>query len=285
MISLRQVSKHYSRSSSASSGGPAGVGGQSRVTAVDRISFDVEEGEIVVLLGASGCGKTTTLKMINRLVECSEGEILVAGRNVADQDPVLLRRSIGYVFQGVGLFPHYSVASNIAAVPRLLGWDRARIDARVDELLELVGLTADEYRDRKPSELSGGQQQRVGVARALAAESSILLMDEPFGAVDPVTRDSLQQELLATRETLGLTILLVTHDVNEALLLADRVVVMERGGLQQLGTPAELFASPASPEVARLLETPRRQADRLHAMAHAPNGGAAGVPSGESDGA
>jgi osmoprotectant transport system ATP-binding protein len=283
MISLRQVSKHYSRSSSASSGGPAGVGGQSRVTAVDRISFDVEEGEIVVLLGASGCGKTTTLKMINRLVECSEGEILVAGRNVADQDPVLLRRSIGYVFQGVGLFPHHSVASNIAAVPRLLGWDRARIDARVDELLELVGLTANEYRDRKPSELSGGQQQRVGVARALAAESSILLMDEPFGAVDPVTRDSLQQELLATRDTLGLTILLVTHDVNEALLLADRVVVMERGGLQQLGTPAELFASPASPEVARLLEAPRRQADRLHAMAHASNGGAAGVPSGESD--
>ncbi|MCP4039568.1 MAG: ATP-binding cassette domain-containing protein [bacterium] len=270
MISLRQVSKHYSR----------GAAGPGLVTAVDRISFEVEAGEIVVLLGASGCGKTTTLKMINRLIECSEGEIRVAGKNVADQDPVTLRRSIGYVFQGVGLFPHHSVASNIAAVPRLLGWERPRIDARVDELLELVGLAASEYRDRQPSELSGGQQQRVGVARALAAESSILLMDEPFGAVDPVTRDSLQQQLLATRDALGLTILLVTHDVNEALLLADRVAVMERGALLQLGTPAELFASPASVEVARLLETPRRQADRLHAMAHASNDG---VPADEPD--
>jgi osmoprotectant transport system ATP-binding protein len=262
VISLREVSKVY-------------AGG---VRAVDRIALEVESGETVVLLGASGCGKTTTLKMINRLVECSEGEIRVDGHDVADLDPVALRRSIGYVFQGIGLFPHNSVAANIAAVPGLLGWKRPRIEARVDELLELVGLPASEYRSRWPHELSGGQQQRVGVARALAAEASILLMDEPFGAVDPITRDALQRELLAMRAKLGLTILLVTHDVTEALLLADRVAVMSDGRLVQVGTPRELFAAPATPGVAHLLETPRRQAERLHAMAHPGGGSDGGAP-------
>ena len=251
MITLREVSKQY-------------AGG---VLAVDRVTLEVEPGETVVLLGASGCGKTTTLKMINRLVESSQGEIHVDGRNVADLDPVGLRRSIGYVFQGIGLFPHHSVAANIAAVPRLLGWERSRIDERVDELLDLVGLPAELYRSRRPNELSGGQQQRVGVARALAARASILLMDEPFGAVDPLTRDTLQRELVAMRAKLGLTILLVTHDVSEALLLADRVAFMQEGRLVQVGSPRELFAAPATAEVARLLEMPRRQAERLHAMA------------------
>ena len=252
MISLREVSKVW----------PNGV------CAVDGLSLEIDSGEIVVLLGSSGCGKTTTLKLINRLVEPSAGRILIDGRDVADQDPVGLRRRIGYVFQGIGLFPHRSVAANVGAIPSLLGWRAARIEARVDELLELVGLDPASFRNRRPHELSGGQQQRVGVARALAAEASILLMDEPFGALDPLSRDALQQELLAMRRRLGLTILLVTHDVSEALLLADRVAVLDAGRILQLGTPEELFASPATPEVARLLETSRRQADRLHAMAH-----------------
>jgi osmoprotectant transport system ATP-binding protein len=253
MISLRAVSKRY----------PNGV------TAVEDLSLEVERGEIVVLVGASGCGKTTTLKMINRLVEPTRGEIRVAGRDVAGRDPNELRRSIGYVFQGIGLFPHHSVAENIAAVPELLGWDARRIAARVEELLELVGLPPGEYRERRPHELSGGQQQRVGVARALAAESQLLLMDEPFGALDPITRDGLQQELIAMRARLDLTIALVTHDVSEALLLADRVAVLEQGRLLQVGTPGELFASPADPRVAQLLATPRRQAERLSALTHA----------------
>ena len=252
MISLREVSKVW----------PSGV------CAVDRLSLEIDSGEIVVLLGSSGCGKTTTLKLINRLVEPSAGRVLIDGRDVADQDPVGLRRRIGYVFQGIGLFPHRSVAANVGAIPSLLGWRAARIEARVDELLELVGLDPASFRNRRPHELSGGQQQRVGVARALAAEASILLMDEPFGALDPLTRDALQQELLAMRRRLGLTILLVTHDVSEALLLADRVAVLDAGRILQFGTPEELFASPATPEVTRLLETSRRQADRLHAMAH-----------------
>jgi osmoprotectant transport system ATP-binding protein len=253
MISLRDVCKVH----------PGGV------TAVEDLSLEVEEGETVVLLGASGCGKTTTLKLINRLDDATSGEIRVAGRNVQDVDPVQLRRSIGYVFQGIGLFPHWSVAANIGAIPELLGWSKPRIAERVDTLLELVGLRPDEYRDRRPHELSGGQRQRVGVARALAAEARVMLMDEPFGAVDPLTRDDLREELLEMRRQLGLTIVLVTHDVNEALLLAHRVAVMHAGRLIQLGTPAELFARPATEDVARLLEMPRRQADQLHALAHA----------------
>jgi osmoprotectant transport system ATP-binding protein len=250
MIALRAVSKRY----------PGGV------VAVDGLSLEVAPGETVALLGASGCGKTTTLKMINRLVEPSAGGIEVDGDDVRAVDPVGLRRRVGYVFQGVGLFPHWTVAHNIGAVPALLGWERRRIDARVEELLELVGLPDAGIRDRLPGELSGGQQQRVGVARALAAEARVLLMDEPFGAVDPLTRDTLQRELVRMRSRLGLTILLVTHDVSEALLLADRVAVMERGRLAQIGSPAELFAAPASAEVTRLLEMPRHQSERLHAL-------------------
>lgn len=257
MISLREVSKVY----------PSPVDG-SVVSAVDRLSLEVAAGETVVLLGASGCGKTTTLKMINRLVEPTGGEIHVDGRSVIGLDAVTLRRSIGYVFQGIGLFPHWTVGDNVAAVPRLLDWPESRVRTRVDDLLARVGLAPDEYRERRPAELSGGQQQRVGVARALAAEARVLLMDEPFGAVDPVTRDGLQQELIAMRAQLGLTILLVTHDVTEALLLADRVAVMDEGRILQIGPPPELFSSPADPAVERLLEMPRRQADRLHAIAH-----------------
>ena len=253
MISLREVSKTYE------AGAPA----------VDRLSLEVAPGETVVLLGASGCGKTTTLKMINRLVEPSAGEIHVDGQNTADADPVTLRRSIGYVFQGIGLFPHWTVADNVAAIPRLLGWPESRTRERVDELLTRVGLPASAYRERRPSELSGGQQQRVGVARALAAEARVLLMDEPFGAVDPVTRDGLQQELVTMRDQLGLTIVLVTHDVTEALLLADRVAVMDHGRILQIGRPAELFANPADEVVERLLDMPRRQSERLHAFVHA----------------
>jgi osmoprotectant transport system ATP-binding protein len=262
MISLREVSKEYT----------AGV------RAVDRLSFEVDRGETVVLLGTSGCGKTTTLKTINRLVEPSEGEIRVDGRNVAEVDPVTLRRSIGYVFQGVGLFPHWSVAENIAAIPHLLGWAEMRVRERVDELLERVGLPADDFRDRRPGDLSGGQAQRVGVARALAAEAKVLLMDEPFGAVDPVTRDALQQELVSMRSLLGLTIVLVTHDVSEALLLADRVAVMDHGHIVQIGSPAELFAAPESPVVEHLIATPRRQADRLVEIARGAAGRAGGEP-------
>jgi osmoprotectant transport system ATP-binding protein len=252
MISLRAVSKVYS-------------GG---ATAVDDLSLDIERGETLVLVGESGCGKTTTLKLINRLVEPTRGEVRVDGRDVSSIDPNALRRSIGYVFQGIGLFPHRNIAENVAAVPELLGWERTRIDARVDALLELVGLAPSEFRARRPHELSGGQQQRVGVARALAAESKLLLMDEPFGALDPITRDGLQRELIEMRTRLALTIVLVTHDVGEALLLADRIAVMHAGRLLQLGTPAELLAAPADERVERLLATPRRQSERLRAITH-----------------
>ncbi len=258
MIALRDVSKRYS-----------GRGTTSGVDlAVDGISFEVDTGETLVLVGASGCGKTTTLKMINRLVEPSSGEIRIDGEPIADADPVALRRRIGYVFQGIGLFPHWSVADNVAAIPRLLGWPEARVRDRVDELLGRVGLPADDYRDRRPFELSGGQQQRVGVARAIAGESKVLLMDEPFGAVDPVTRDGLQQELISMRAELGLTIVLVTHDVTEALLLADRMAIMERGRILQIGSPSELFASPANAVVERLLAMPLRQSERVQAIVH-----------------
>ncbi|GAB4453242.1 MAG: hypothetical protein OHK0029_05670 [Armatimonadaceae bacterium] len=234
--------------------------------AVRDLNLRVEEGETVALLGASGCGKTTTLKMINRLIEPTDGRILVGGQDVLGLDPVQLRRGIGYVFQGIGLFPHLTVAENVAVVPGLLGWERARTDARVDDLLELVRLPAAEYRHRYPAELSGGQRQRVGFARALAAGPSVLLMDEPFGALDPVTRDELQDEFTRIKQELGLTTVMVTHDMTEALLLADRIAVMNAGRILQLGTPHEMLTEPADPYVETLMETPRKQFERLQAI-------------------
>jgi osmoprotectant transport system ATP-binding protein len=219
--------------------------------ALDELTLEVPAGETCVLVGPSGGGKTTALKMVNRLVEPTSGRVLIDGRDVASTDPVTLRRGIGYVIQQVGLFPHLDVAANVATVPRLLGWDRRRIDVRVDELLDLVGLESATYRHRRPEELSGGQRQRVGVARALAADPPVLLMDEPFGAVDPVTRARLQGEFLRLQQSLRRTVVLVTHDIDEALRLGDRLAVLDRGGrLEQYGTPAEVLARPASPFVA-----------------------------------
>ena len=234
--------------------------------AVHDLSLHLVTGELAVLLGESGCGKTTTLKMINRLVEPTSGTIRVDGRDIREHDPVLLRRSIGYVFQGIGLFPHLSVARNIAIVPELLGWEEGDVQTRVDELLELVGLAPDEFAGRWPRDLSGGQQQRVGVARALAARPRILLMDEPFGALDPLTRDTLQREVLALHRRLKLTTVLVTHDMTEALLLADRIAVLQAGSIRQMGTPHQLLTEPRDETVRRFMETPRRQADRVEEL-------------------
>jgi osmoprotectant transport system ATP-binding protein len=231
------------------------------------VSLTVPTGALLVLLGGSGCGKTTTLKMINRLIEPSAGRIEVHGRDVRGMDPVQLRRGIGYVFQGIGLFPHMTIADNVAVVPRLLGWPAERIAARVEELLLLVHLPPDQYRSRFPRQLSGGQQQRVGFARALAAGPQVMLLDEPFGALDPVTRDELRAEFLALRKRLGLTAVMVTHDMTEALLSADLIAVMNAGRLLRLGTPRELLTEPGDPFVAALMATPKRQADQLEALA------------------
>jgi osmoprotectant transport system ATP-binding protein len=228
--------------------------------AVVDLSLEVERGELVVLLGGSGSGKTTTLKMVNRLIEPSSGSVRIAGRDTRETSAPELRRGIGYCFQQIGLFPHLSVAENVAITPSLLGWDAARIRTRVDELLELVELPPDAYRERAPDALSGGQQQRVGLARALAAEPSVMLLDEPFGALDPLTRDRLQQSFRRIRTELGLTALFVTHDMVEAMLLGDRIAVLESGRLVQVGTPAQLSRAPASDYVASLMETPLRHA-------------------------
>jgi osmoprotectant transport system ATP-binding protein len=236
--------------------------------ALDRLSLEVPAGETCVLVGPSGGGKTTALKMVNRLVEPTSGHVLIDGEDVAAADPVTLRRGIGYVIQQVGLFPHLDVAANVATVPRLLGWDRGRIDLRVDELLDLVGLDPATYRHRRPDELSGGQRQRVGVARALAADPPILLMDEPFGAVDPVTRARLQDEFLGLQRRLRRTVVLVTHDIDEALRLGDRLAVLATGGrLEQYGTPAEVLARPATPFVSDFVGAGRtlRRLDLLSA--------------------
>jgi osmoprotectant transport system ATP-binding protein len=234
--------------------------------AVREVSLRVPTGQLLVLLGSSGCGKTTTLKMINRLVEPSSGRIEVDGRDVRSVDPVRLRRGIGYVVQGSGLFPHLTVAENIAVVPRLLHWPAARIDQRVEALLSLVHLPPDEYRGRMPSQLSGGQQQRVGFARALAAGPQVMLLDEPFGALDPLTRDELREEFLQIRRRLGLTAVMVTHDMTEALLSADLLAVLNAGRLLRLGTPHELLTNPGDDFVAALLSSPKRQADQLEAL-------------------
>ena len=227
-------------------------------TAVHELSMDIAAGELAVLVGPSGCGKTTTMRMINRLVEPSGGRILVDGRDVTTVDPVELRRSIGYVIQQVGLFPHQTVRRNVATVPTLSGWDRRRTRQRVDELLTLVGLPPETYGDRYPHQLSGGQRQRVGVARALAVDPPVLLMDEPFGAVDPIERDRLQAEMLKLLVDADKTVVFVTHDVDEAVRLGDRIAVMRQGGhLEQFATPVEVLGRPATPFVADFVGTDR----------------------------
>jgi osmoprotectant transport system ATP-binding protein len=235
VITLDGVSKRYAADS----------------VAVAELSLTVDDGELCVLVGPSGCGKTTTLRMINRLIEPSGGRILIDGTDVLKMNPVQLRRGIGYVIQQGGLFPHRRVADNVATVPRLLGWDKVRVDARVDELLELVGLQPEQYRRRFPHELSGGERQRVGVARALGGDPPILLMDEPFAAVDPITRQRLQQELLQLQEKLKRAIVFVTHDIDEATLLGDRIAVLSKGAhLEQYDTPSQVLGRPATPFVA-----------------------------------
>ncbi len=230
-----------------------------RTHAVQDVSLEIADGETLVLLGSSGCGKTTTLKMINRLVDPTDGTIEVDGRNVLELDPIELRRTMGYVFQGIGLFPHMTVEENVAIVPRLLGWSADKTQKRVAELLEMVGLKPSDYGHRLPQQLSGGQQQRVGVARALAADPKYLLMDEPFGALDALTRDTLQEELLSLKSRLGKTIVFVTHDIFEALTLGDQVAVMHGGKLQQIGSPDEVVSNPKTPFVRDLFAKPAKQ--------------------------
>jgi osmoprotectant transport system ATP-binding protein len=235
MIGLERVSKTYADGT----------------VAVAELSLEVQRGELCVLVGPSGCGKTTTMKMINRLIETTTGRVLLDGEDVAMTNPVELRRRIGYVIQNVGLFPHQKVRDNVATVPTLLGWDRKRARTRADEMLELVGLAPGTYADRYPAQLSGGQRQRVGVARALAADPLVLLMDEPFSAVDPVARERLQTEFLRVQQELGTTVVLVTHDIDEAVRLGDRVAILREGGhLEQYDVPAALLVRPASEFVA-----------------------------------
>jgi osmoprotectant transport system ATP-binding protein len=247
-ISFQNVTKIYDAGKGA--GAKAG-----RQAALHDVSFEVETGEFVVLLGPSGCGKTTLMRMVNRLIEPSSGRIEVEGREVHDIPVTELRRHIGYVIQQVGLFPHMTVAQNIAVVPKLLGWQKTRIQERTDELLELVALPPAEYRKRYPRQLSGGQQQRVGIARAMAADPQILLMDEPFGAIDAITRTDLQNELLSIQRKISKTVIFVTHDVEEALRLADRIAVMRLGTVVQYSEPVELLTHPADDFVRALLGT------------------------------
>lgn len=224
-------------------------GGQEK-PAVERLDLEIEAGEIVAFVGPSGCGKTTTLKMINRLIEPTAGRILIGGRDVTGEDPDKLRQSIGYVIQSGGLFPHWTVAKNVGAIPRVLGWDKKRIAERTEYLLDLVGLDPTEFAGRLPKDMSGGQQQRVGVARALAADPPVLLMDEPFGAVDPITRARLQDSLLGIQHELGKTIVIVTHDFEEATKLGDKVLILSEGGhVEQYARPEEILTAPATPFV------------------------------------
>ena len=235
-IELKQLTKRYP--------------GQS-TPAVDGVSLDVPAGELVVLVGPSGCGKTTTMKMINRLIEPTLGSIHIGGQDVLKMHPDELRRHVGYVIQQIGLFPHLTIAQNVSVVPRLLGWSKARIAERVDELLGLVGLDAGQFRSRYPRQLSGGQQQRVGVARALAADPPVMLMDEPFGATDPITREHLQNEFLRLQRELRKTIIFVTHDFEEAIKLGDRIAVLRQGShIAQYDRPAQILGAPADDYVA-----------------------------------
>ncbi len=251
--------------------------------AVHELDLDVPEGELVVLVGPSGCGKSTTLKMVNRLIEPTSGRILFEGEDMAGTNPVHVRRRMGYVIQQTGLFPHQSVATNVATVPRLLGWDRRRTADRVRELLDLVGLDPDRFASRYPHQLSGGQRQRVGVARALAADPPVLLMDEPFGAVDPIVRDRLQDEFLRLQREVCKTILFVTHDLDEAVKLGDRIAVFREGGyLEQYDTPSRILGDPATDFVAefvggdraikRLAVTPIRREDIVAPTDSLPDG-------------
>lgn len=227
--------------------------------AVDDVSCTIEEGEFVTILGPSGCGKTTLLKMVNRLYEPDTGNIFLFGQDIAKQDAVSLRRGIGYVIQQIGLFPHMSIKDNIKIVPELLKWDQDRVDQRVNELLELVELDPAEFANRYPAQLSGGQQQRIGLARALAAEPSVMLLDEPFGAIDAITRSSLQDELLRLHKDLKKTFLLVTHDINEAFKLGQRVMIMKEGKLLQFDTPREIVQHPSDPFVKSLIDSAKAQ--------------------------
>jgi osmoprotectant transport system ATP-binding protein len=235
------------------------------VRAVDDVSLDVTGGEFLAIVGGSGSGKTTLLRLANRLIDADSGSVRIEGEDVRAVDPVQLRRRIGYVFQSGGLFPHMSIADNIGITPKLFGMAAPEISARVDELLDLVRLERSQYRDRFPHELSGGQRQRVGVARALAAKPRIVLMDEPFGALDPLTRDALGEDYRALHGKFRLTTVMITHDMTEAILLADRVAVMRAGRLLAQGTPSELSNSD-DPYVGELLRTPRRQAERLNML-------------------
>ena len=245
-VEFRNVTKRYDSS------------GKNTPGAVNDLSLTVPAGRICVLVGPSGCGKTTSLKMVNRLIEPTSGQILIDGQDIARRDPIELRRSIGYVIQQVGLFPHQTIGENVVTVPRLLGWPKARQRARADELLALIGLEPATYRDRYPSQLSGGERQRVGVARALAADPPIMLMDEPFGAVDPIVRERLQNEFLRLQEELAKTILFVTHDIDEAIKMGNLVAVLQVGGiLAQFAPPAEILAAPASEFVARFVGADR----------------------------
>ncbi|MFT0878982.1 ATP-binding cassette domain-containing protein [Rhodopseudomonas sp. G2_2311] len=239
--------------------------GGGRIKAIDDVSLAVQRGELLAIVGGSGSGKTTLLRLTNRLIDSDAGAIAIDGRDIQTADPIALRRGIGMVFQNGGLFPHLTVARNIGITPKLLNWSKTEIAARVDELLELVRLDPAQHRDRFPHELSGGQRQRVGVARALAAGPEIVLMDEPFGALDPLTRDALGEDFRALHDRLKLTTVLITHDITEALLLADRIAVMHRGHLLALGSATEL-ADSRDAYVAELLQTPRRQAQRLGAL-------------------
>jgi osmoprotectant transport system ATP-binding protein len=243
-------------------------GGRSHT--VKDVSLTVQSGSTLALLGGSGSGKSTIVKMINRLVEPSQGSIKINGEEITTVDPVLLRRRIGYVFQGIGLFPQMTVRENIAVVGRLQGKGHELSEARIDELLDLVQLPPDKFRGRYPHEMSGGQRQRVGFARAVATNSRIMLLDEPFGALDPVTRDDLQQQFLILQRTLGLTAVIVTHDMSEALFLADTIAVLHHGELLRIGTGRDLLSNPGHEYVRLMLDTPRRHAEQLYQLMNNP---------------
>ena len=228
------------------------------VIAVEEVSLDIQGGELLILLGPSGCGKTTLLRMINRLVEIDEGKILINTRDIRDFDPVLLRKNIGYVIQQIGLFPHMTVKENIGLVPKLEGWSEKRITGKVRELLELVSLPPDQFINRRPKQLSGGQQQRIGLARAMVMDSPLLLMDEPFGALDPILRKQLQEEFISIKEKLQRTIIFVTHDIEEAFRLGDRIAILKDGQLIQLATKNELLVNPANDFISDIVDSKKK---------------------------